>query len=348
MPNSRFAAVITTVQAPTKSVIQVVERLHPYNATLIVIGDKKGPESYVCEGSIEFYPLARQLDLDFSITRRLPTGHYSRKNIGYLIAVAQGAGCIYETDDDNAPLQNWSSRTEKTDAFSVLDPGWANVYQFFSNARIWPRGFPLQYIKTGLETRLRISESTIRVNAPIQQGLVNNSPDCDAIWHLLLGGSHNFEPHASVHLPEGTWCPFNSQSTWWWPDAFPLLYLPTHCSFRMTDIWRSFIAQRCIWELGCGLVFHGPEVIQERNEHDLLRDFMDEVPGYQRNHELANILENLSLSKGRETVAANMITCYEALVNAGFFHHDEIKLASLWIHDMRDALKKSHIAAVPS
>jgi len=32
-----------------------------------------------------------------------------------------------------------------------------------------------------------------------------------------------------------------------------LMYLPIKASFRMTDIYRSFVAQRCLWELGEGV-----------------------------------------------------------------------------------------------
>ena len=38
-----------------------------------------------------------------------------------------------------------------------------------------------------------------------------------------------------------------------------LMYLPSTCTFRMTDIWRSLIAQRCLWELGQGVVFHAAD-----------------------------------------------------------------------------------------
>ena len=48
----------------------------------------------------------------------------------------------------------------------------------------------------------------------------------------------------------------------------------------MTDIWRSFVAQRILQENDWAVLFHAPTVSQERNEHDLMRDFADEVPGY--------------------------------------------------------------------
>ncbi len=179
-----------------------------------------------------------------------------------------------------------------------------------------------------------LSPRAERIDAPIQQGLADNSPDVDAIWRLVLDVPFTFERGPSILLPAGAWCPFNSQSTWWWREAYPLLYLPSHCSFRMTDIWRSFIAQRCLWELGCGVVFHAPEVIQDRNPHDLMRDFKDEIPGYQRNRELASVLENLTLRAGQEHVGENIRLCYGALIERNFFPEQELELVDLWLRDL--------------
>lgn len=113
------------------------------------------------------------------------------------------------------------------------------------------------------------------------------------------------------------------------------MYLPSYCSFRMTDIWRSFIAQRCLWEMGYGVVFHGAEVVQERNEHNLMKDFSDEIPGYTRNKELVSVLERLNLKSGSDNSCNNLLTCYDALVNAGFFEKKEIVLLSAWLNDIR-------------
>jgi hypothetical protein len=108
--------------------------------------------------------------------------------------------------------------------------------------------------------------------------LADHSPDVDAVWRLVLDRPFCFDKGESLYLAPGTWCPFNSQSTWWWPEAYPLLYLPSFCTFRMTDIWRSFVAQRCLWAVGQGVAFHASEVAQARNQHNLMRDFEDEVP----------------------------------------------------------------------
>ena len=368
--NKSLFCIITTIQAPTEAVIRLMPYLNNLESKLVVVGDKKGPAAYPLENAI-FLSLQDQLESQFELARKMPTDHYARKNIGYLTAITQGASCIYETDDDNALLPNWTKRHEKVEAKAIEGRGqkaedrrpqyhlpelrgkqrsrdssqraeirqqkWVNVYKYFTDENIWPRGFPLDEINSALSPQvprstLKVQSSPLR--APIQQGLVNNSPDVDAIWRLILDRPIDFQQGPSVYLPPQCWCPFNSQSTWWWPIAYPLLYLPSYCSFRMTDIWRSFIAQRCLWELGNGIVFHSPEVIQERNVHNLMNDFKDEIPGYTRNQEFVAILEELKLDKGYNSIQKNLLRCYDELVKAEFFLKREIKLVETWIEDL--------------
>jgi hypothetical protein len=314
-------------------VLEWASRLKKIDAQLIVVGDRKGPKSFQVEG-VEFLSLSAQRNSPFELARILPEGHYARKNIGYLSAISRRANCIYETDDDNVPLPEWSFREKTAQAVMATEKGWVNVYRFFSEERIWPRGLPLDEVENSCLHSPRVTERPKAVKAPIQQGLVNNSPDVDAIWHLLYGHRFDFQNNPSVYLPKGSWCPFNSQSTWWWPVAYPLLYLPSYCSFRMTDIWRSFVAQRCLWELGSGVVFHAPEVEQERNVHDLMRDFEDEIPGYLSNRKIATLLEKLHLERGEEAVGQNLLLGYDALVEAGFFPNTELELVRAWLSDL--------------
>ena len=243
---------------------------------------------------------------------------------------------IYETDDDNAPLANWRLRYKTVEARKEKGGEWLNAYRYFSREQIWPRGFPLDEIRSTAPEVTTKDVVQRQFVSPIQQGLANGSPDVDAVWRLILDQSVEFQPGPSIHIPPGSWCPFNSQSTWWWPETYPLMYLPSYCSFRMTDIWRSFIAQRCLWELGYGLVFHAPEVVQERNEHDLMRDFTDEVDGYLRNKELVRILADLALKPGHGRQGENLLHCYKALVSHQFFPEKELKLVNAWLTDLQD------------
>jgi len=101
------------------------------------------------------------------------------------------------------------------------------------------------------------------------------------------------------------------------------------------DIWKSFIAQRCLWELGYGITFHAPEVFQDRNQHDLDRDFVEEVPGYTRNKEIADVLSRLQLGSGEAQISDNLHRCYEALVAARIFPSAELELVELWLENFR-------------
>jgi hypothetical protein len=325
-------AIITTIQPPTACMVALAERLQSLGAPLIVVGDSAGPAAYPLPGA-RLLTLADQLVLPYRLAERLPVKHYARKNLGYLTAIAAGASMIYETDDDNAPQAHWAPRTMQVDVRQLAGPRWLNVYRAFTDQLIWPRGLPLDRIGSSDPDQPESDALTV-CQAPVQQGLVDGSPDVDAVWRLVLDRPFRFERRASVAVPPGTWCPFNTQSTWWWPSAYPLLYLPSYCSFRMTDIWRGLVAQRCLWAMGSSMVFHAAEVDQQRNEHNLMRDFEHEVPGYLNNDAIAATLESLDLRSGSEYVAQNLRTCYEALVAANFLPAKELELLDAWLDDL--------------
>jgi hypothetical protein len=258
-----FAAVITTIQEPTRGVVKLVEKLAECGGLLVVAGDKQGPahfrSQHFAEGCrIDFLALADQHESEFELARKLPVGSYSRKNVAYLHAIAAGVDFLYETDDDNAPLDSWQLRSESVAAARSIDPTngrWVNVYRYFCKELIWPRGFPLSEVRSEVpETRM-----VAAMRSPIQQGLANGSPDVDAVWRLIFDRNFAFSDGAPVVLEAGNWCPFNTQSTWWWPTAYPLLYLPSYCSFRTCDTWKSFIAQRCLGRSGTELRFMHPK-----------------------------------------------------------------------------------------
>jgi len=359
-----FYSIITTIQSPTVSVLELVEMLNQVGGRLIVAGDKKGPASYEAPSGewrvtgseadhlqsniqnssspsawpVEFLSLEDQLAMPYELARLLPVGHYARKNLAYLAAIHQGATSIYETDDDNAPNGNWVLRKEEVEECRIVSSAenrWVNVYRYFSSENVWPRGLPLDEIR---QTVPVASGDNSTKRAPIQQGLVNGSADVDAIWRLVMDREFFFESGASVYLEPGNWCPFNTQTTWWWPVAYPLLYIPSYCSFRMCDIWKSFVAQRCLWELDMGIVFHAPEVYQDRNVHDLVRDFRDEIPGYDKNRQICEILAGLKLKKGGSAISENLRSCYAALVEKEIFPQGEMPILDAWLQAINSSI----------
>jgi hypothetical protein len=78
---------------------------------------------------------------------------------------------------------------------------------------------------------------------------------------------------------------------------------------------------------------------QERNEHNLLRDFKDEVPGYLHNAEICEALEALRLKPGIENIGENLKVCYEKLVSMDLIGTKEIDLLNCWLGDIERSCK---------
>lgn len=336
------AVVVTTINAPNAVLGEIARGSAAAGWDFLVIGDTKSPADFALEGA-DFYSVERQLQTGGSFAALCPTRHYARKNIGYLLAVGRGAPFLLETDDDNIPRPAWFSRPRSAEVqaptLAVPTSEWVNAYGYFSDAPIWPRGLPLDAIRSPLPAAYE-SLPISQAHCPIQQGLADENPDVDALYRLLFPLPQNFRADRRLILGANAWCPFNSQNTCWWPVAYPLLYLPAHCSFRMTDIWRSFVAQRIAWANGWNILFHEPDVWQERNAHDLMRDFADEVPGYLHNRAMAAALDALELRAGADfpTLAENLRLCYRTLVARGWVGEAELPLLDAWLVDFAAAV----------
>lgn len=323
--------IITSIQAPNPVMREFAESCAANGFEFVVIGDSKSPPGFALDGC-RFLDLEAQRSTALSFAKACPHRHYARKNIGYLLAMTAGADMIVETDDDNFPMPAfWEPRRKQRVTRCLDEAGWTNVYRYFADRPIWPRGLPLPFIHTPLPEFEALERR--KVLCPIQQGLADANPDVDAIYRLTMKLPFNFRGDVEIALGRGTWCPFNSQNTTWWPEAYPLLYLPAYCSFRMTDIWRSFVAQRIAWANDWHILFHPPTVIQERNDHDLMRDFEDEIPGYVSNQKIAELLSDLPIEAGISRIGENLLLCYDALVKQGFIGGDELPLLRCWIED---------------
>lgn len=340
MPSPRPSLVVTSIAAPNAVLASLARGAAAHGWDFFVIGDTKSPEHFALDGC-EFLSVANQRELPLRFARECPTRHYCRKNIGYLLAASRGATQIIETDDDNFPRDEFFAlRTREVGATPLARAGWVNVYAYFAEpsatpagfAPIWPRGLPLDMVRRPVPP---LPAQTARLTAPIQQGLADENPDVDAVYRLTMPLPVSFVRRAHpIALGDGAWCPFNSQNTTFFPEAYALAYLPATCSFRMTDIWRSFVAQRIAWANGWHVLFHNATVWQERNEHSLMRDFADEVSGYLHNAAIAETLASLTLSPGTEQIPTNLRICYDALAAKGWVQATELALLDAYLEDL--------------
>jgi len=311
---------------------QFAEECNKRNLNFIVIGDTKSPADFNLSGC-DFWSVERQLTLPFELAKITPTKHYSRKNLGYLLAIKNGTTELVETDDDNIPREEfWDAKQREVKSYAFENTGWVNVYNYFTKQFIWPRGYPLEELQKKQTdiTSLKFDA----VNCPIQQGLADENPDVDAVYRLTYPLPLSFDIKTKIALGRNAWSPFNSQNTYWFKEAFALLYLPSYCSFRMTDIWRSYVAQRIAWECGWSVLYHESTVWQERNEHNLMKDFEDEIPGYTNNLRICKELEVLTLKSGQGNICDNLITCYQKLIDINVIGKEEMVLLKAWINDI--------------
>lgn len=328
--------VITTIQPPTLGVHRIAEVAKAQDAKFLVIGDRKGPGDWALAG-VDYRSIDAQRDLSFKLGSLLPENSYTRKMLGYLIAASSSTQWIRETDDDNIPYDSFFRLpdVELDVAIPQQTSQWLNIYSYFTDRFVWPRGFPLSLVNSPLTTP--IVNHTDQIRSPyLLQAVADGDPDVDAIYRLTAPDTSDitFSQRMPLALANGAWSPFNSQATTWPRALFPLMYLPTTCTFRMTDIWRSFVAQRLLPGLGASLVITSATVHQERNEHDLLQDFIQEIPGYAGTEKIREILEGTNIAGDSEHLLDDLRVLYESLVRADHLASEEMSVLEAWTRDM--------------
>lgn len=310
--------VMTTIAKPSSIFNKILEVCLEKKYNVVVVGDKKTPNEWDNIKNIIYIPW-KEGEL---------TNSYSRKNMGYLYALSQGATHIFDLDDDNTPLAEWGQLAYGSYRFSNPKNGWTNIYKLFCNEEIWPRGLPLSSVDTTCNFHYTYSTSVA-----IWQSLCDEDPDTDAIFRLLNKERKiYFFNDFPIVLDKETICPINSQNTLFYEVAFPLLYLPNTVTMRFSDILRGIIAQPILWNFDYLVGFTQTTASHKRHEHDLMKDFYDEIPCYQNIKKVYDIV--LKTLDENITMEETLINCYKNLYNNGIVTQDEIEGVEVWVRDI--------------
>lgn len=321
--------VITSIFEPTEAVKKFAE---VDGWQLVVVGDKKTPTDWQHEGVTYLGP-EDQEKLGYHILQHLPWNHYCRKMVGYLYAMSQGADIIADSDDDNIPMDNWPSLPDNTALRPCLSgQKFVNIYKQFTDAPVWPRGFPLPLLTSKDEPTLGTTSENDKVG--VWQFLANEDPDVDAIYRLVDNTPIYFKESDPIVLAKGTVCPFNSQNTFFHKQFFPLLYLPAYVTFRFTDILRGLAAQPLLWSEGYNLGFGQATVVQKRNPHDYLRDFESEIPVYLYSEQVIDIANETLAEATAGSLPEKLQAVYKSLLEAGIVTSEELQLLHAWCKDL--------------
>jgi hypothetical protein len=140
--------VVTSVNEPTEQVKKLAS-IDGYQ--LVIVGDTKTNKSWYHKNVI-FLSVDEQSVLGYDTLATTPYKSYTRKNIGYLYAIQNGAKYIYDTDDDNAPIFDLNAYFQYGhNSYGLrmschVDSTVINPYVHFGQPLIWPRGYPLSQI----------------------------------------------------------------------------------------------------------------------------------------------------------------------------------------------------------
>ena len=319
--------IITTINKPTETILKHINN-NEYD--VIIVGDKKTPNDYNDLNCI-YLSIASQKKLFPELSELLPYNHYCRKNLGYLYAIKKGYKIIYETDDDNIPHDNFDNILQYNNIQMITEKNnkWINIFKYFTNnAYIWPRGFPLSLLKNKPDYLIKNTDKI----PSIINGLVENDPDVDALFRIICNHQNliKWDKNKCILIDNENVCVFNTQNTFWLnPELFICLLIPCSVSFRYCDILRGIINNIILKKTNNYMMYSSPNVVQNRNEHNLINDFKSEYKMYIHNENILDFIENDI--KNITSVKELLCLIYNNLLINNVITQNDIDILNKWI-----------------
>ena len=259
----------TTINKPTKALKIFANNK---NCKLIVALDKKSPE-FKLKNAIVLTTNYQEKKWP-KLSKLVGWNCIQRRNFAILEAYQRGADIIALIDDDNIPYQSWfknifvnkkiNCNEIKTNKI-IFDPvGYTN------HSNLWHRGMPLELVNS---RKYKLNKKT-NFTPDIQANFWNGDPDIDAVCRMIFRPECKFNKSKFPFFSKKI-SPFNSQNTLLSRKVIKDYFLYPHIG-RMDDIWASFYVTSKKYKV----LYGEPSVYQERNVHNLVKDFKDEVIGY--------------------------------------------------------------------
>ncbi len=259
----------TTINRPTKALKLFAKNK---NCKLIVSLDKKSKD-FKLKNSIVLSTKYQEKKWP-RLSKLVGWNCIQRRNFAILEAYERGAEMIALIDDDNIPYNNWFKNiflnkqikcNEIKTNKKIFDPvGYTN------HSNLWHRGLPLELVNN----RKYKKEKKKLIKPDIQANFWNGDPDIDAVCRMIFKPECNFKKNLFPFFSKKI-SPFNSQNTLITRKVIKDYFLFPHIG-RMDDIWASFYVTSKKYRV----LYNEPTVYQQRNVHNLIKDFKDEYVGY--------------------------------------------------------------------
>jgi len=304
---------------------------------LVVIGrEGSSPIDFGDSNSAFYIGMGKQSELPVfgELFKLLPWNLMQVKNIGYLFAIMNGAKWIWDFEDDII-LTDDTRLVPPVSGKRVVIESYGtecsifNPYPHLGATRsIWPRGYPPLRIMSNCSVKL--SNGTMK-DVAVFQSLINNYPDVDGLFRLTNPLPFSFSESStdSLIIPNGTFSPYNSFAQLSMYSAFWGLLLPISVNSRVSDVWRSYITQRLLWDIGLRISFTPPQYIRERSENSPLVEMQEENEIYIKSLELVGFLREW---RGTESnFPARYEELYIELYKRKYLDLNDVVLAQKWI-----------------
>ena len=259
----------TTINKPTKA-LKLFARNK--NCKLIVALDKKSKE-FNLKNSIVLSTKYQEKKWP-KLSKLVGWNCIQRRNFAILEAFERGAETIALIDDDNIPYNNWFKNIHVHKKIKckeikinkiIFDPvGYTN------HSNLWHRGMPLELVNN----RKYKNGKKYLIEPDIQANFWNGDPDIDAVCRMIFKPECKFRKNIFPFFSKKI-SPFNSQNTLLKRNVIKDYFLFPHIG-RMDDIWAAFYVTSKKYKV----IYTEPTVYQNRNIHNLVKDFRDEYIGY--------------------------------------------------------------------
>ena len=337
---------MTTSHSPNISIMELLKQLKNLNNWKIVIiseDDKIDKSWKLLEcNELVYLSLKDQIYLGFKITKFLKDNSYTRRNIGYLYAIQNGAKEIYEIDEDII-ITNLNHLTRDLNNIFIgyglrNDSKMINPFYFYGESNIWPRGFRIKDIGNNEDSKFYIiNSSQLNIKPLIFQGLINGIPDVDSILIQTRIEKNNlinfkFSNNFPLLYIPGNYVPINSKNTRYLYEIFPYLLLPSSLNERICDIFRGYIMQKFAWSNNGGVIYYFTSIYHNKSLNLKNLHFFEEKDLY---YKLDNLLDELNIKlNSKNKYPTNLLDFIKILVDKGFLNMNDLKLYKAFIKDL--------------
>ena len=107
------------------------------------------------------------------------------------------------------------------------------------------------------------------------------------------------------------------------------MLIPCTVSFRYCDILRGIISNIILKKTNNNMMYISPNVIQKRNEHDLIEDLKSEFEMYEHNEKILDYIEKDL--ENVENTKEILYIIYKNLLDNKVIKEQDLEILKLWL-----------------